>query len=223
MQAERPKQRWERAETSKQLILRPLLVLSRAWPSKCLNSSKKIRTHSWVAIHPDRDRKAVHQPAHQATTGSVPNLCRSLCYNSINVLILSYVPSMNNFIPRTLVWIGNELLPLFVVIHSMWMVIYRSNQKTLMITKRFHLMKHQVLGMWWMHISSHKYSRRRTPRSNPKSKMIITILGVKWIPLHLRRCKRKWDSWLRRLIHQLPQRNKHKVCSGRQWKIRICP
>lgn len=64
------------------------------------------------------------------------------------------------------------------------------SRKTLMTTKRLHLMNHQVMGMWWTCISAHKKFQRQTPRSNPKSKMIITILGIKGLPLHLGKHKK---------------------------------
>lgn len=105
------------------------------------------QTHSQVTIHPDRERQAFHQPTHQVTTSSLPNLRRSLCSHSISALILIFVPSTKSSTPRTLFEIGSKSLPLFAIIHSMRKVICRCSQKTLMITKMFHQMKDQVLGM----------------------------------------------------------------------------
>jgi len=40
------------------------------------------KTYFQVVIHPNRDMRSIHQPAHQATTSSLQKLCRSLCSNS---------------------------------------------------------------------------------------------------------------------------------------------
>jgi len=134
MQAEVPKQRRARVET--------LTCLVKNLTSE-VSELKQQKMDTFTSSHrPDRDRHEVHQPAYQATVSSVPNLRRSIFSNSINVSILSYVPSMNNFTSISLIQIGSDLLPLSVLIYSMQMERYRSSQKTLMIMKRLHLMKH---------------------------------------------------------------------------------
>lgn len=212
--------RWRaRVETRKQLILKPSLASSRTWLRKCPSSNIRKWTHLQVAIRPGRGRQETNQEA----TGTIQKMCRAMCSKSNSVQILNFVHSTKNITSKNLVRTGSELQTLYAVIISIWKTVCRSSRKKLIMTKRLHPMNHQVLGMWWTRISASKKCRRRTLRSSSKSKMTDTISGVKGFPLHLGKHKKIWDYWWGRLIHQPPQRIKHKKSLGRHRWTKVHP
>lgn len=96
-----------------------------------------------------------------------------------------------NITQRIRVHNWSETYALYAVIHLMQEAICRNSQEIWIMTKMLCLMKHQVLGISWTCVSSHKQRWRRTPRNNPQRKMTITILGLKALPLQLGKCKKR--------------------------------
>lgn len=217
MQARSPNWWWARVEIKNKMILKPTLASSSTWQQKCPSLNNGKQTHPQAAIRLDRDKGAAHQEA----TGSLKNMHRSLCLMSKNVQILSFVHSTKNITPRNFFRTGSESQNRYAAIH--WMQKTICSRMTEMMTKVLHPMNHLVMGMWWIHISARKKCQRWTSRSSPQSKMIVTILGEKGLPLHLGKHKKRWDCCWGMSIHRPSQSRKHKTNLRRHHQTRVHP